>query len=67
MNAKKITKVKIGEDLFRLMVFKVMSRDEQGRPEDCTMVPDERILEITGGEQFFTAWVHDSQFDKEVG
>lgn len=46
-----------GGDAYKLAVFKIVSKDELGRPEECTYVPDERVVELVGGEEFMTAYV----------
>lgn len=42
---------------FKLVVFKIHTEYETGDPEDCTLMMDEHVAEITGGEQFMTAYV----------
>ncbi len=42
---------------FTLVFFKIHSSDEQGKPEDLTMIPPYRIVELTGGEQFMPAYI----------
>lgn len=58
-------KIFINGEYYKLTVFKIINRDEKNRPEECTMVPDDRSVEITGNEEFFTAYVHESMFSDE--
>lgn len=39
------------------VVLKVNTVDEQGRPEECTVITDDRMVELAGGEEFVTALV----------
>jgi hypothetical protein len=43
--------------LHRLTVFRVIERDEFGRPTTCELIPDEKSVKIENGMEFFTAWV----------
>ncbi len=44
-------------DLYKLVVFKVVSKHEDGSPWECEMVLDNQGIEIVGNEEFMTAYV----------
>ena len=46
-----------GQGTYVPVVMKIQTKDEQGRPEDLTLVPDDRSVEIVGGEEFLIAYV----------
>lgn len=50
---------------YDLVLMKVESRDEYGRPENLTLVPDDRKLEIMGGEEFLVAYVDAKMLEKK--
>lgn len=52
--------VNIGGKQHRLCVFRIESRDEQGRPESLTFIPDDREVELStnpDANQFILGWV----------
>lgn len=40
-------------------VFQIMSKDEFGRPKNCTMVHEEESVHLDGGEEFMVGFVKD--------
>lgn len=52
-------------DKYVPIMFKILSRDESGIPEDCTLVSEDRYLELVGGEEFLVAFVLDTLVRKE--
>lgn len=51
-------------DIFVLALFKVQSRDEDGRPEELTFIPGDRFVELVGGEEFVTCYVREGMVQK---
>lgn len=52
--------INIGGKPHRLAVFRVESRDERGRPEKLTHLPDDRVAELSRDDRenhFVIAWV----------
>lgn len=47
-------------------VFRVLTKDEKGRPEECVFLPEDRIVELNknGGDEFMTAFVPVDLIDK---
>lgn len=53
-----------------LAVFRVETRDEQGRPENCVYIPPDRTVELSSNpdeNHFFCAWVASSPFEFKHG
>ena len=52
---------------YKLTTLKVLSRDESGRPEDCTMIPEDRPIEITGArdEDFIAVYVAEEMVEEK--
>lgn len=57
MEAKQPEWITIKGVHYKLTVFKIHNHYENGDPEDCTLIPDEQIVEITGGEKFMIVYV----------
>lgn len=51
--------LKSGDYWYQLVVFRVVTKDERGRPEECVLIPDDRVVELAhnGGDEFMTAYV----------
>jgi hypothetical protein len=41
----------------RLVVFKILSRDENNIPRECVMLKDNETVNIQEGDEFMTAYV----------
>lgn len=57
--------INIGGKRFRLAVFRVESRDERGRPERLTNLPDDRTAELSEDPKanyFVCCWVNAAAF-----
>lgn len=39
------------------ILMKIQTRYENGCPEDLTLLPDDQLVEISGGEEFLTVWM----------
>lgn len=63
MNEKKRT-IR-GED-HSLIILKVTSSDEHGRPKTADIGYDETTFNLKGGEEFITAWVPTKVIQKSV-
>lgn len=59
-----LIKTKSGE-WYKLTVFRIVDKDEFGRPENCVMIPDDRVVEVDDGDEFMTAYVPKVFFDGE--
>lgn len=44
-------------ETYRLILLKVLGRDEHGRPKDAKILYDENVEHIEGGEEYVTAFV----------
>ena len=40
-----------------LVLLKITGRDELGRPKQATILYDENVENLQGGEEYVTAWV----------
>lgn len=49
--------VKIGADRYDLVLLKVTSKDEFGRPLKCDIGYDDTTFQLEGGEEFITCFV----------
>ena len=47
----------VGGKPHRLTLFRVLSRDDKGRPLECERIDDKRTVTLEGGEEFMTAYV----------
>lgn len=46
------------------VAVKVQSRYEDGTPEDLTLIPDNQMVELVGGEEFLLVYVLESVVNK---
>lgn len=45
--------IRIRGKKYRLTLFRISNLDEDGRPEECVMIPDERAVEIASEKELF--------------
>lgn len=72
MAQKKLKELMIAADgsRYRLVVFRVQDTYDYKKvgdaevPAECLFVDDDQVVEISGGERFFTAYVPESVFGK---
>lgn len=48
---------KLRGEVHRLIVLKVVERDEAGRPSKCEVGYDDTTFQLADGDEFITAWV----------
>ncbi len=62
--------IKIGGTSYRLVVFRVNTRKEDGTPDQCTMVEDLDTVELSENEDencFFSAYILKIDHTKDAG
>ena len=54
----------IGSEMYALTMFRVESRDERGRPESLTLIPRDRVVELSEDpekNQFILGYVREAE------
>jgi hypothetical protein len=51
----------------RLVVFRILQKDESGIPTLCMMMKDKDTVNIEGGEEFMTGYVQEVMFKPQRG
>ena len=67
---KQANLIKIGGTSYRLVVFRVNTRKEDGTPDQCTMVEDLDTVELSENEDencFFSAYILKIDHTKDAG
>ena len=62
--------IKIGGTSYRLVVFRVNTRKEDGTPDQCTMVEDLDTVELSENpdeNHFFTAYIQKTDYKEHAG
>ena len=58
----------IGPNEFRMafkhVLFKVLSRDENGAPYLCRLINEKEQIDLQGGEEFITGYLKDAVINK---
>lgn len=63
---KKPTKVRVGTEMYRVVVLKVEGRAPDGRPRECRFVYDEESVHVADGDEFITAFVPSATIAKRA-
>ena len=57
----------IGSEMYAITLFRVESRDERGRPEELTLITEDRIVELSedpSKNQFIFAYIREAELAK---
>lgn len=49
--------IKVNETWFKLCVFLIHSKNEDGSPGLCKLIPDDKTIDLAGGGEFMTAYI----------
>jgi hypothetical protein len=56
MSGRKPSRIKINGEDYRVVVLKVLGRDELGRPRQCELMYEGESTKIEGGEDFLVVF-----------
>lgn len=49
--------VNVGGQIYELKVFLIHSKNPDGSPGLCKLIPDDQTIDLAGGEEFMTCYV----------
>lgn len=57
--------LKVEGTWFKLCVMMIHTKNPDGSPALCTLIPDDRTVDLAGGEEFMTVYVPKVMFEKK--
>lgn len=49
--------LRVGGKMFKLCVFMIHTKNADGSPGLCKLIPDDQVVHLAGGEEFMTTYV----------
>lgn len=58
-------RIMVGDKFFKLSVMMIHSKNADGSPGLCKLIPDDQSVDLAGGEEFMTVYVPEVMFKKD--